>query len=104
MDLMDLDLDLDPIHPSLTLVIAIYIIIIIYIVVIIYTVYTVYTVCIFYCKFVVKRAVCRNLLADTANLLQNMRFARIAKDHIQPPRSYSLWQFATTSLKKYFLI
>ena len=49
------------------------------------------TVC---CKFITKRAVCRNLLANAANLLRNARFVRIAKDHIRPPRSYGSPQTA----------
>ena len=36
----------------------------------------------------------RGLLAAAVNLVQNVRFARIANDHIYPPRSYSLRQFA----------
>ena len=46
------------------------------------------------CKFIIKCAVCRSLLANAANLLQNARFVRIAKDHIRPPRSYGSRQFA----------
>jgi hypothetical protein len=34
------------------------------------------------------------LLLDAAILLQNVRFAQIAIDHIHLPRSYSLRQFA----------
>ena len=46
------------------------------------------------CKFIAEYAVCCSLLANAANLLQNARFVRIAKDHIQPPRSYGSRQFA----------
>jgi hypothetical protein len=50
-----------------------------------------YAVC---CKLIAKYAVCRNLLVDIANLLRNARFVQFAKDHIQPPRSYSSPQTA----------
>ena len=67
----------------------------------VYIVYTVPTVCIVritkcavYCELIIKCAVCRSLLANTINLLRNARFVQIAKDHIQPPRSYSSRQFA----------
>ena len=63
-----------------------------------YTKYTVYcgliikyAVC---CKFITKYAVYRNLLTNAANLLRNARFVRIAKDHIQLPRSYGSPQTA----------
>ena len=46
------------------------------------------------CKLVTKHAVYCSLLANAANLLQNARFVRIAKDHIRPPRSYGSRQFA----------
>ena len=45
-------------------------------------------------KFIIRCAVCRNLLADAAGLLRNARFVRTAKDHIRLPRSYSLRRFA----------
>jgi hypothetical protein len=38
--------------------------------------------------------VCRNLLADVANLLRNARFVWFAKDYIQPPQSYGSPQTA----------
>jgi hypothetical protein len=47
------------------------------------------------CKLIAKYVVCRNLLADVANLLQNARFVRFAKDYIRPPRLYGLPQTAT---------
>jgi hypothetical protein len=47
-----------------------------------------------YCKLITKCTVCRNLLADIANLLQNARFIRFAKDHIRPPQSYGSPQTA----------
>ena len=53
--------------------------------------YVKYAVC---CGLIIKCAVCRNLLANAANLLRNARFVRIAKDHIRPPRSYGSPQTA----------
>ena len=47
-----------------------------------------------YCKLIIEHAVYCSLLANAANLLQNTRFVRIAKDYIRPPRLYGSRQFA----------